>query len=225
MAKVEQRILGFECRPGVRSDHHDAFMDLQNIFNTRDIFCPCFVHMSGFAAKNRTMGDGRVQHIRKLDVHAETRFAVDLFRDIGSGNRLTNDRKLILFFEEDPIRDRLFHRSRDKLSVGFLASGRDMNNRTQYRPTFTGRNRPFFSCRIDQHFPSNGTCLPECHPSFANTAAASGHLETVHRIQRGMLNTDKTPIDLELFGHHHWHESIGTLPHLALGDDNRNHTI
>ncbi len=60
---------------------------------------------------------------------------------------------------------------------------------------------------------------------MAHAGAAAGALPAINWIDRRLPAPDLFPVDLQLLGHQHRHGSHHALPHLRLGDGDRDAVI
>ena len=159
-----------------------------------------------------------------LDVDAEHRAAVDLFRHVEPRQRLAGMRKSLTLLERDLLRHGQLRR---------LVDQRAVRERGDRWPCERPARAPWNRCLGDPPALSAAAVTsiaravaPASRRSFhyaAHAVAAGGHLRAAHsRVAVAPIGgahsvRDVLPVDVELLGDEHRHRRHDALPHFELG--------
>ncbi len=215
-----QCLFGLEGSPGIGSHHNHTLIDLEDVFHAPDLSGLGVVDALCAASKYWTVGNGGIEHVRQPGIDAKPGFAIDLFRDIGAWQRLSENDEFPGFLEQDCFRNRQLGGDIDQLCIGhFLACG-SMDNHPQPGLAVADRHLHARCASLQQYFPGDGAGLSECNPALANTGAAAGSLPAISRVQGGVFNGDGFPVQFQFLGDQHGHQGVGALSHFRFCNEN-----
>jgi hypothetical protein len=217
-----QRLDGLRRLPVAVRDNRDAVAYVDRTAHTGQILDRREIVALHFAAEDRAMRDGRVQHAGQPHVDAEDRRAVDFRRHIDAPCRFASEFELLRRLDLD-----LGHVSHcsgrsGQLAVGCGTLAAGVVHLSQLCTRLRVRNAPRLRSRCTQSLACIRTGCLHRDACAANREAADGRHAPVDvvlaqtAVRRCVLDADLLPVHFELFCDQHRQRREHALTHLGL---------